>query len=76
MEIPIINMEQLIEGLTASIFFPLAILVFKYFDKKSFYIYTMLAWFTTWFFRKFFVNIYLLYLKNNNLQNTTLHLYI
>ena len=76
MEIPIINVEQIIEGVTASIFFPITIILFKKFDKQDFFLYSFFAWITTWVFRKLFVNIYIFYLKQNKIQDTTFYLYI
>lgn len=70
MDIPIITNLEIVEGLTASIFFPLTILFFKNLETKSFFIYTLLAWFTTWILRKSSVHIYREYKKKYNLENT------
>lgn len=76
MKIGILNQEQLIEGITASIFFPLTILFFRNMDHSSFFLYSMLAWFTTWIARKISVNIYLHFKKQYNWTNDTYYLNI
>lgn len=58
MKIPIINNEEIVEGIIASIFFPLTMILFKKFEPKTYILYTMLAWFTTWVLRKSSVHIY------------------
>jgi hypothetical protein len=70
MDIPIITNLEIVEGLTASIFFPLAVLLFKKLETKSFFVFTLLSWFITWLFRKSSVHIYDHYKKKYNLENT------
>ena len=81
MNIKIINQQQLVEGITASIFLPLTILFFRYINKeylniKAFFIISMLAWFTTWVARKISVNIYLHLKEKHNWENKTYNLTI
>jgi len=69
MKINIITSQQLIEGITASITFPIFIYFLKYVEGFSLIYYTSLAWLITWFLRKISVNIFLIikekYLWNN-----------
>jgi phosphoglycerol transferase MdoB-like AlkP superfamily enzyme len=70
MNIPIITNLEIVEGLTASIFFPLAILLFKHLETKSFFFFMLISWFLTWLLRKASVHIYDQYKKKYNLVNT------
>ena len=69
MKLNIISQEQLVEGIIASIVFPLSVMFYKNYEKKSFFIYTMLAWITTWIMRKLVVNIYHYYYRKHNLKH-------
>ena len=69
MKLNIISQEQLVEGIIASIIFPLSVIFYKSYNKKSFFVYTMLAWMTTWIMRKLTVNIYHYYYKKYNLEH-------
>lgn len=58
--IKFLTREQIIEGIIASIVFPLSYLYLKKFI-KSYFLRTMISWFTTWFFRKVGYNTYIHY---------------
>lgn len=64
---------DLIEGITASLLFPLFIYIFKNLEGFSLYYATMFSWFITWFFRKLSVNAYLFFRET---QTHTLKKYI
>lgn len=68
----IINREQLIEGITASIIFPLFIYIFKYLEGFSLFFYTSIAWLITWIFRKLSVNLFNFF----QIQNKIYSIYI
>lgn len=70
-KLDIISDQQLIEGITASIFFPLTIMIFRHLDPQSFISYSMIAWFSTWILRKLSVNIYKLYRVKYGWENKT-----
>lgn len=75
LEIPIMNEEQFVEGITASITFPLVILYFK--DKHwNYIVYMMIAWFVTWICRKTSVNIYHMVKDTYKFKNKTFHLIV
>ena len=76
MEVKIIDQEQIVEGITASIFFPITIIFFRHFKSTTFIIYSMLAWFTTWIARKISVNVYLHFKKKYGWKDTTYHITI
>lgn len=76
MKIPIINNEEIIEGIVASIFFPITILFFKNFEKDAFIKYSILSWFTTWVLRKMAVNIYKVFVKKYKFKNYYYSIYI
>ena len=65
-----------VEGIIASIFFPLSIMFYKNIGIVSFFIYSMLAWITTWIIRKVSVNIYLHLKEKYNWENKTYHITI
>ena len=77
MKLDIINERDIIEGIVASILYPLSIIFYRHFDKKSYFIYTMmLAWFTVWVARKLSVNIWLYHKEKYNLENYTVSINI
>tara|TARA_Y100000287_G_scaffold164259_1_gene145404 strand:- start:328 stop:573 length:246 start_codon:yes stop_codon:yes gene_type:complete len=81
MKLEIINHQQIVEGITASIFVPLTIIFFRYFNKKyfkseSFFIVSMSAWFTTWIIRKISVNVYSYLKEKHDWENKIYHLTI
>lgn len=70
-KLDIINDEQLVEGIVASIFFPITILIFRNLDPNSFILYSIIAWFSTWILRKLSVNIYKLLKLKHGWENKT-----
>ena len=54
----IINNEEIIEGLVASIVLALTSFIFKYYLKTSYLIYASVPWFITWVFRKMSVHVF------------------
>lgn len=70
--IPIITDVQLIEGLIASIFFPIAALFFRRFNQDHFIKYSSVTWFATWIMRKFAVNMYM---RIKNKHHKPVHMY-
>jgi len=67
--ISIINNEQLVEGVIASIVFTLISYFLKYYFKLNYVLYISISWFITWIFRKFGVNTYQYYASKYNIQN-------
>lgn len=76
MNIPIINDEEIVEGLIASLFFPITIILFKKLDPKSFILYSMLAWFTTWVARKSGIHIYKELKNKYHIKNNLYKIYL
>lgn len=54
----IINNEEILEGLVASIVFAIVGFIFKYYIKTHYLIYVSVPWFITWVFRKMSVHIF------------------
>jgi hypothetical protein len=76
MKLEIINREQLIEGITASIIFPLFIFLFKNIQLNGhrLFFYSGLAWLFTWIIRKISINIFKYYQKHKNIENKTYYI--
>lgn len=55
-QITVLTDDQIIEGVIASITFTLLLIYFK--EKEGYILGGIMAWFTTWVFRKFSVNLY------------------
>jgi hypothetical protein len=55
---------DLVEGIVASLLFPIFIYFFNIYEGLSIYYATMFGWFFTWFFRKLSVNMFLYYKHN------------
>lgn len=53
-----INDKQLLEGIIASIFFPITLYYFRHLRPDLLLIMSMIAWFVTWLLRKASNNIY------------------
>lgn len=68
--IGIINNEEIIEGLTASIIFAIFGYYFKYILKTNYLIYISIPWFITWIFRKMSVHIFKQLTKTDKINNT------
>tara|TARA_B100001063_G_C16458279_1_gene401766 strand:- start:18 stop:248 length:231 start_codon:yes stop_codon:yes gene_type:complete len=76
MKIKIITQEQLIEGIIASICFPLTIMFFRHNKSNDFIFYSSIGWFITWIARKFGVNIYLHLKEKYKWENRTYYITI
>lgn len=68
--IDIINTEEIIEGLTASIIFAIFGYYFKYVLKTNYLIYISIPWIITWIFRKMSVHVFKRIIKLYNINNT------
>lgn len=69
-KIDIINNEEIIEGLIASVVFAIFGYYFKYVLKTNYLIYVSIPWFITWIFRKMSVHIYKRLVKIYKIKNT------
>lgn len=72
-QLPVMNEQQIVEGITASITFPFIILYLKK-QHWGYTVYMMLAWFITWMLRKTSVNLYHIVKQRYQLKNKTYHI--
>lgn len=74
MRVDLINDIELYEGFVGAIMFPLLKFIFldRWFLNR--YVTTALAWFITWFFRRFITNIVYAYKKEHGLKITNYHI--
>jgi|AntAceMinimDraft_18_1070375.scaffolds.fasta_scaffold740701_1 hypothetical protein len=72
MIIDVITETQLLEGFIATIFLPLFLIFFKYYEGYKFIAVSALSFFFTWIARKISINNFMKYRKMNNIP---IHMY-